>query len=114
MKNLNKTLIALLALGGLAVAALPAQAAPRHHPRDPGVNARQHTQHDRIRQGVRSGSLTKSETKNLAAEQRSIRQEERQYKSDGKMTKEERKDLHQDLNAASKDIYQAKHNDQTR
>ncbi len=82
--------------------------------RDPGVNARQHRQHDRIGQGVRSGELTKAETKELATEQRAIRKEEREYKADGKLTKDERKDLHQDLNAASKNIYEEKHDAEKR
>jgi polyhydroxyalkanoate synthesis regulator phasin len=82
--------------------------------RDPGVNARQHVQRDRIGQGVRSGELTKQETKELAAEQRAIRKEEREYQSDGKLTKEERKDLHQDLNAASRNIYEQKHDAEKR
>ena len=90
----------------------------RHRPpaavRDPGVNDRQHNQHDRIAQGVRSGELTKDEAKGLRAEQRSIRQDERSYKSDGMLTKDERKDLHQDLNASSRGIYNEKHDAETR
>ncbi|OGI42143.1 MAG: hypothetical protein A2V92_06890 [Candidatus Muproteobacteria bacterium RBG_16_65_31] len=82
--------------------------------RDPGVNDRQTRQQERIGQGVRSGELTKEEAKDLAAEQRAIRKEERAYKSDGKLTGEERKDLHQDQNAASKDIYQGKHDAEKR
>ncbi|OGI45699.1 MAG: hypothetical protein A2637_07570 [Candidatus Muproteobacteria bacterium RIFCSPHIGHO2_01_FULL_65_16] len=82
--------------------------------RDPGVNDRQTRQQERIGQGVRSGELTKEEAKDLAAEQRAIRKEERAYKSDGKLTGEERKDLHQDQNAASKDIYQEKHDAEKR
>ncbi|MBV9462828.1 MAG: hypothetical protein JO317_01245 [Verrucomicrobiae bacterium] len=80
---------------------------------DPGVNTRQRWQRDRIRQGVRSGQLTKGETKQLASEEKDLRQEEKQYKSDGTLTKDERQDLHQDLNQVSKDIYTDKHNDQT-
>ena len=76
---------------------------------DPGVNKRQHSQQARINQGVRSGELTKEEAKGLRAEEKSIRQEERAYKSDGTLTKAERKDLHQDLNQTSKDIYREKH-----
>ncbi len=90
------------------------QSRPPAAVRDPGVNARQHNQHDRIAQGVRSGELTRDEAKGLRAEQRSIRQEERQYKSDGILTKDERKDLHQDLNAASRNIYNEKHDAQAR
>jgi len=82
--------------------------------RDPGVNRRQHDQHARIHQGVRSGQLTHQEAKSLRSEQRSIRQEERKDKADGKMTAAERKDLHKDLNQASKDIYADKHNSAVR
>jgi hypothetical protein len=82
--------------------------------RDPGLNARQRDQHDRVAQGVRAGSLTKDEAKGLRAEQRTIRQEERQYKSDGVLTRAERRDLHQDLNTASRDIYSEKHDAETR
>ncbi|MBU1977626.1 MAG: hypothetical protein KJ958_00500 [Gammaproteobacteria bacterium] len=82
--------------------------------RDPGANARQVNQRERIQQGVRSGELTRGETRQIGAEQRNIRQEERQYKSDGVLTKVERKDLQQDLNVASKDIYNQKHDAERR
>jgi hypothetical protein len=91
----------------LVLAALPAIAVAGT--RDPGVNARQHNQHDRIAQGVRSGALTKDEAKGLRGAQRAIRQEERRYKSDGVLTRAERKDLQQDLNTASRNIYSEKH-----
>ena len=96
------------ALIGLTFAGITVQSALAE-PHDPGVNARQHRQHERIEQGVRSGQLTRQERKKLAAEQRAIRKEERAYKADGKLSKEERKDLQQDLNAASKHIYEEKH-----
>lgn len=82
--------------------------------RDPGVNRRQHVQRDRIGQGVRAGELTKDEVRGLGQEQRSIRQEERAYKSDGVVTRDERKDLHQDLGQASRNIYAEKHDDEKR
>lgn len=82
--------------------------------RDPGVNARQADQRERIQQGIRSGELTRGEARQLGAEQRNIRQEERQYKSDGVLTGDERKDLRQDLRAASKDIYNEKHDAERR
>jgi CRISPR/Cas system-associated endoribonuclease Cas2 len=91
-----------------------AQDRPPAAVRDPGVNAHQRDQHDRIAEGVRSGSLTKDEAKGLRAEQRSIRQEERQYKSDGVLTRDERKDLRQDLNVASRNIYSEKHDAEVR
>lgn len=78
------------------------------------INQRQHRQHDRIAQGVESGSLTKSEAKSLRAEQRGIRTEEAAYRADGKFTKAERKDVQQDLNQSSRDIYREKHDAERR
>lgn len=82
--------------------------------RDPGVNARQQNQQQRVRQGVRSGELTRRETRALAGEQRDIRQLERAYKSDGKLTRAERVDLHHEQNQASRHIYNQKHDAQDR
>jgi Skp family chaperone for outer membrane proteins len=82
--------------------------------RDHRVNHRQHKQHARIAQGVKSGELTKSEAKDLRGDQRELRQEEKAYKADGQLTKAERKDLHEDLNENSKEIYQEKHDAETR
>lgn len=84
------------------------------HPRDPGVNHRQNHQQHRLKQGVKSGELTRAEGRQLHQERKAIRVQERAYKSDGNLTRAERKDLHQDLNALSKDIYQQKHDDESR
>jgi hypothetical protein len=94
------------------LAALPAVAVAGTH--DPDVNLRQHNQQHRIAQGVRSGALTQDEAKSLRSNERGIRQEERAYKSDGTLTAAERKDLHQDLNQASRSIYVEKHDGETR
>jgi hypothetical protein len=82
--------------------------------RDPGVNNRQQNQQQRIKQGVRSGELTRRETGALAREQRDVRQLERAYKSDGDLTRAERVDLHQEQNQASRHIYNQKHDAQDR
>ncbi|MEW5837970.1 MAG: hypothetical protein AB1717_03965 [Pseudomonadota bacterium] len=81
-------------------------AAPIH---DPVVNAQQHRQHARINQGVRSGQLTRSETQTLASQHRTLRQQERSYKSDGVMSSDERQDMRQDNRSASQSIYNEKH-----
>jgi hypothetical protein len=96
----------------LALAALPGIATAGN--RDPGVNQRQHHQQHRIQQGVQSGELTRGETRRVRAEQRHIRHEERAYKADGALTRDERKDLHQDLNVASRNIHSAKHDAEAR
>lgn len=72
-------------------------------------NQLQYNEHNRIQQGVKSGSLTREEARGLAQEQKQIRTEEHAYKADGKYTAAERQDVHQDLQQASKDIYQEKH-----
>jgi hypothetical protein len=82
--------------------------------RDPGVNARQANQRARIQQGVRSGELTRRETRRAVESQRDIRQLERAYKSDGKLTGAERADLHHEQNQASRQIYNQKHDAQAR
>lgn len=110
MKTLSATLLTLA--GVLAVAS--ASQADTRHTRDPGVNARQHNQRERIQQGVRSGELTRRETGKLVEEQRDVRQLERAYKSDGTLTGAERRDLHHEQNQASRDIYRQKHDEQDR
>ncbi|MBI5659104.1 MAG: hypothetical protein HZC43_06050 [Nitrosomonadales bacterium] len=124
MNTAHKTFMALLGIGLAALIGNSALAgehrdgaraeARQNHPARHGVDAREHRQHQRINRGVRSGQLTREETRDLAAQQREIRQKERQYRSDGKFTKEERKDVQQDLNQASKDIYREKHDGETR
>ena len=103
--------LALLVAGVLGVAGLSQAEAGT---RDPRVNSRQQNQHQRVKQGVRSGELTRRETGALAREQRDIRQLERAYKSDGELTRAERVDLHQEQNQASRHIYNQKHDAQDR
>ena len=110
---MSKSIKAFLpALGGAALLlGVQASYADMH---DPGVNHRQHHQHHRIARGVHSGELTRHEAHGLAREQRQIRVEERAYKADGRLDRSERRDLHQDLNQASRHIYREKHDGERR
>ncbi len=107
---MNKTLALSLAL----CAATFTSSAWAGGTRDPGVNHRQHHQTGRIVQGVRSGELTRRETRRLARQQMRIRHEERRFKSDGELTRRERARLHRDLNRSSASIYRQKHDGQHR
>jgi hypothetical protein len=78
------------------------------------VDHRQFDQRNRIEQGIRSGELTRNEARGLFTQQRDIRQEERAYWSDGRLSRNERADLQQDLNAASRNIYNETHDAQER
>ncbi len=91
-----------------------AQDRPPAELRDPRVNARQGNQRARIGQGVRSGELTRDEAVALAQEQRSIRQQERAYKSDGELTKEERQDLRLDVRQSGRSIAREKNDEEQR
>jgi hypothetical protein len=76
----------------------------------PRVDAREHRQTARIRQGVRSGELTRGETRRLAAEQGKIRADEKAAKADGHVTPAERRHLTREQNRANRHIAGAKHN----
>jgi hypothetical protein len=68
----------------------------------------------RIRQGVKSGELTKAEAARLKVQTAKVNQERKDYKSDGVLTTEERKDLRQDKKKLSRRIYKQKHDGQVR
>lgn len=109
MKTLLKTAI----VAGLLSVTVAAHA-DGNRAREPGVNARQQTQRARVQHGVRSGELTRRETRNVADSQRDIRQLERGYRSDGTLSGPERRDLHQEQNQASREIYRQTHDAQDR
>ena len=97
------------ALGLTMAAPLAAAAATGNHPR--GINAREHRQAMRIRDGVEDRELTKAELDKLRADEAAVRAEERVYrKSGGGLNNAERKDLEKDLNKTSREIYRFKHN----
>ena len=71
-------------------------------------------QHQRIRQGVKSGELTKAEAVNLHNDQKNIHQEAKDAKADGVVTKEEREDIRKDQKQESREIFRKKHNSRDR
>ncbi len=82
-------------------------------PKTPRITKRQMNQKARIRQGVKSGELTKGEARKLRQEQKTIQAEKQMAKADGKVTPAERAKMRKDQNKASKDIYRLKHNKRT-
>lgn len=71
---------------------------------------RSRIQHKRIAQGVRSGELTRNETRQLASEQRNIRLEKREARADAVVTAAERREIRRDKRHASRNIIRKKHN----
>jgi hypothetical protein len=76
----------------------------------PRVDARERRQQARIKQGVKSGELTKGETRRLEAQQGKIKADEMVAKSDGKVTPAERKQLTREQNRANRKIHRLKNN----
>ena len=97
LKLLAATVI-MLALGLNTVEAQVRQSVQRHH----------------IREGVRSGDLTRAETRNLAMQQRNTRRDIRRAKSDGVVTRRERKEIRRDKRHNNRAIYRKKHNRRNR
>src|SRR5450755_825671 len=81
---------------------------------DAQIRHRAHTQHQRIRQGVKSGELTKGETKSLVKDQKDLHQDIKLAKSDGKITPGEKKIITKEENKDSREIYRKKHNARVR
>jgi hypothetical protein len=80
----------------------------------PVVNAREHNQKERIKEGVQSGELTKPEAKKLVKQQRNIRKTEAKAKADGTVTSEERTKLDRKQDRANRNIAKQKHDKQDR
>jgi hypothetical protein len=96
---------------GLAAPAAYAQDASGSNSKPAGINAREHRQVARIKDGVKDKELTRAELDKLRADEAAIRAEERVYRKSGDgLNKQEKKDLERDLHKSSKDIYRAKHN----
>jgi hypothetical protein len=77
------------------------------------INARERRQERRIRQGVRSGELTRGEAERLQAEEARIRVDEAYARrSGGELTAKERARIEREESRASKDIYRQKHDRQ--
>jgi hypothetical protein len=82
--------------------------------RTPNLDKREHNQRVRIAQGVRSGELTRPETRRLARGEAKLHRNEALAKSDGVVTPRERAALQAEANNMSRRIYRQKHDAQTR
>ena len=81
-----------------------------------GINQRLNNQHQRIRQGVGSGQLTRGEQYRLNRRDAYIHGQERLDRrfDNGHLTRGDRRQLNNELNHSSGRIYQDKHNAYTR
>jgi hypothetical protein len=112
MKIVRALLVVLLA--GVTVSAAQEQPAANPQTKTPVITKRQANQRARIRQGVRSGELTRGEAARLRAKERKIQAEKKAAKSDGTVTQGERRHLKREENRTSRQIYRLKHNNRER
>jgi len=114
-ESLKKLSVAALFVAALAFPLVSEAQANGPSGRTRSVNARQGRQTTRIRQGVRSGELTRRETQRLAAEQAAIRTQEAFYRrSGGEFTARERARIQRELQQSGRHIYRQKHDGQDR
>ncbi len=74
----------------------------------------QTTQRNRVKQGVRSGELTRHETKAIAHQKKEMHQDVKAVKADAVITTAEKKEIKQDNKQLNKSIYRKKHNSRDR
>jgi uncharacterized membrane protein YebE (DUF533 family) len=75
------------------------------------IGQHERNQQRRIREGVKSGKLTRAEARNVRHDQKEIREDIREAKhDDGKIDASERKEIKQEQRRASREIYRKKHN----
>src|SRR5689334_9698202 len=110
---MKTTWIAVL-LAAFALGMAPRAFAAEPTKRTPGIHRREKNQARRIRQGVKSGELTKEEAQGLRQDEKQIRQMKRDAKADGTVTPEERQQINQSLTQESQKIYQEKHDAEKR
>ncbi|GEM_PF-728170 len=112
MKRISLIMMALVMVGAMGTLSPSAEA----HRRRSEINRREHHQMGRIREGVKSGELTKDEAKGLRQDEKNIHKEVREERKEngGHLTAEERKEVNQKLDQESKKIYEEKHNEMER
>lgn len=107
MKRFVSILLSAAFLLGVSISAI----AQTH---TPGINNRERRQQKRIRQGVRSGSLTRREAARMERQQARTHRIEAKAKSDGTVTARERARIQARENRTSRHIYRQKHDAQRR
>jgi hypothetical protein len=115
--KLSKWMILPAAVLMVGTVALPQDSSSSQSatPPKPEVAQRKEHQQDRIANGVQSGQLTAGETANLESKEAAINGETRADRAanGGKLTAAEKKQIHQQQNQVSKQIYNDKHNANT-
>jgi len=114
---MNKKLITFAITAVLAATGFAGSAsATDNDDHKPIIRERKHNQQRRIREGEKSGQLTRGETRHIEKKERALNREEREMraKDGGKLTAQDRAKLNRQQNHLSKEIYKDKHNNRKR
>jgi hypothetical protein len=112
-RNLFRFVIAAVMITGILSVTGLAQGS--RHRRNDNINRREYSQRNRIRDGIRSGELTRREASRLINQQSRIESYElRSRLDDGRLDRNERRRLDQMLDRSNRDIYREKHDRQDR
>jgi hypothetical protein len=106
-KTMSTLIVAFLFFGVIQVPSFAQE-------RSPLITGKQIKQERRIKQGVRSGELTRTEARMLKAEQKRVKLMKKGAVADGKITRRERTLIRKNQRIASKHIYRQKHDGQSR
>jgi hypothetical protein len=115
---MKKKFVALCAttavMSALAVSVSQASAGwfSSHHPRRSEVNRREERQQEQIAHGLRNGTLTPAEARQLESQEGALRRQEREEvrANGGSLTKQEYRQLNHEEDTLSHEIHQDTHN----
>ncbi len=77
---------------------------------DAQIKGHAQNQKERIKQGVKSGELTRNETQNIIQDEKEIKQDVKLAKADGDITHDDRNIILKEQKQVSREIYRKKHN----
>ena len=113
---MNVKAILLAAAVAVTPLALTSQTTPTPGQHDHHIQQRKQNQQRRIARGVRSGQMTRGETRRIERQERGINREERGMRAQdhGHLTRQDRRTIHRQQNQESRRIYRDKHNGRVR
>ncbi len=72
------------------------------------------TSNQRIKQGIKSGELTRAEATNLRNDEKDLRQDVKEARKDGDVSRKERSEIRHDKKHLNRGIFRKKHNNRER
>lgn len=72
------------------------------------------TSKQRIKEGIKSGELTKAEAANLRRDQKELRKDVKEARKDGDLSRKERREIRHDKKHLNREIFRKKHNNRER